>query len=199
MKTAIKISVIAAMLLALPATAQEKSIWQRVNVGATFNSIPVTYYAYQYGSGFLTNRPDRALNATASIRLWNRLEAGGYLSLMHCSPFGSLCYDDNFSRYTWYDNNLNLTGGIYAELHAIRFDRRLQRHNNVDYVLRGGFGLGGETDGVWGGFGMEVGFTKQMKITLYYDYGGFAYSNIVDNVSDFKPYRISLGLKVNLK
>ena len=35
--------------------------------------------------------------------------------------------------------------------------------------------------------------------TLYFDWGGFGFSNLVDVAEEIKPYRLSIGLKMNLK
>lgn len=195
MKKIIRLSIILAMLFATTATAQQKSVWQRVYVGATYNQIYSQYGMYPFGSGFLRNHPSRALNTTASVRLWKRLEVGGYLSIMHCSPMGLMSFNDSFTSISWNNNDLNLTGGALVALHALPLGSDI----GVDYVLRGGFGLNGETDGVWGGLGMEVRLARQLMATLYFDWGGFGFSNLVDIAEEVKPYRLSIGLKMNLK
>ncbi len=181
------------MLFSATANAQEQNIWQRINVGATFNQVGTQNV--QLGSGFLTNRPNRAIDAMASVRLWKRFEVGGYLSAMHSSPFGTMEYNDNFARISWDNNNLNLSGGLLVALHAVPLGGDFP----VDYVLRGGFGLGGETDGVWGGFGMEVRFTRQLMGTMYWDYGGFPFGSLIDVLDSEMSFRLSFGLKLNLK
>ena len=193
MKTAIKISIILAMLFATTANAQKTSIWQRVSVGATFNQVGTANV--QLGSGFLINRPNRAIGTTVSMRLWKRFEVGGYLSTMHSFPFGNGEFGDNYARISWDNNDLNITGGVLMAIHALPLDSDIP----LDYVLRGGFGLGGETDGVWGGIGMEVHLTRQLIATVCYDYGGFAFGNLIGDLDGESNIRISFGLKLNLK
>jgi hypothetical protein len=197
MKKTNKILLALAIVLSFSTASAQNSIWQRVIIGASFNANNLA--TYQFGSGFLSNRPNRALNATASVRLWNHLEAGGYLSLMGCSPFGTMVFDDSFARYTWDDNNYNVNGGIFVQLHTASFSQRHNR-NLPDFVIRGGFGLNGETDGVWGGFGYEYNITRQLLVSFYVDYGGFAYGNIIDNTFDDNVnWRLCLGLKFKIK
>jgi hypothetical protein len=197
MKTAIKISIILAMLFATTANAQKTSIWQRVSVGATFNQVGTQNV--QLGSGFLINRPNRAIGTTVSMRLWKRFEVGGYLSTMHSFPFGhELSYGANSDlrfNYHWDDNDLHVTGGVLMAIHALPIGSDFA----IDYVLRGGFGLSGETDGVWGGIGMEVHLTRQLIATLYYDYGGFPFGVFIENLDGESNTRMSIGLKLNLK
>ncbi len=195
MKTAIKISIILAMLFATTANAQKTSIWQRVSVGATFNQVGTQNV--QLGSGFLTNHPNRAIGTTVSMRLWKRFEVGGYLSTMHSFPFGYGGISSNFLNCTihWEDNDLHITGGVLMAIHALPIGSDFA----IDYVLRGGFGLGGETDGVWGGIGMEVHLTRQLIATVYYDYGGFAFGNLIGDLDGESNTRMSIGLKLNLK
>ena len=193
MKTAIKISIVLAMLFATTANAQKTNIWQRVSIGASFNQVGTA--TVQLGSGFLINRPNRAIGTTVSMRLWQRLEVGGYLSTMHSSPFGNGEFGDNYARIRWDNNDLNITGGVLMAIHALPLDSDIQ----LDYVLRGGFGLGGETDGVWGGIGMEVHLTRQLIATLYYDYGGFPFGGFIEDLDGESNIRVSFGLKLNLK
>ena len=193
MKTAIKISIVLAMLFATTANAQKTNIWQRVSIGASINQVGTANV--QLGSGFLINRPNRAIGTTVSMRLWKRFEVGGYLSTMHSFPFGNGEFGDNYARISWDNNDLNITGGVLMAIHALPLDSDIP----LDYVLRGGFGLGGETDGVWGGIGMEVHLTRQLIATLYYDYGGFAFGNLIGDLDGESNIRISFGLKLNLK
>ena len=181
------------MLFATTANAQKTSIWQRISVGATFNQVGTQNV--QLGSGFLINRPNRAIGTTVSMRLWKRFEVGGYLSTMHSSPFGNGDIGDNFTRISWDNNDLNIAGGLLMAIHALPLGNNFA----IDYVLRGGYGLGGETDGVWGGFGMEVHLTRQLIVTVYYDYGGFAFGNLIGDFDGESNARMSLGLKLNLK
>ena len=193
MKTAIKISIVLAMLFATTANAQKTNIWQRVSIGASINQVGTANV--QLGSGFLINRPNRAIGTTVSMRLWKRLEVGGYLSTMHSSPFGNGEIGDNFTRISWDNNDLNMSGGLLVALHCVPLGSDFV----IDYVLRGGFGLGGETDGVWGGIGMEVHLTRQLIATVCYDYGGFAFGNLIGDLDGESNIRISFGLKLNLK
>jgi len=45
----------------------------------------------------------------------------------------------------------------------------------------------------------ELIMTRQLMATLYFDWGGFGFSNLVDVAEETKPYRLSIGLKMNLK
>ena len=200
MKTTISISIVLAMLFATTTNAQEISFLQRVSVGATFNQFTGSYY--QFSSGFLTNHPNRALNATASIRLWKHLEFGGFASFMHCNPrcgeYSLSSSNRNFVFYqlSWNDNDMHLTGGFFIGLHSVSLKKRLDRDNYMDFVARGGWGLNGEVDGAWAGLGMEVRMTKQMLFTLYADYGSFTPMHRFDKGVTL---RVCYGLKYYLK
>ena len=46
---------------------------------------------------------------------------------------------------------------------------------------------------------MEVHLTRQLIATVCYDYGGFAFGNLIGDLDGESNTRMSIGLKLNLK
>lgn len=177
------------------------SAWERINIGLTFNQ--VISYNFQYGSGFLKNHPERAIEATASVRLWNHLEVGGYMSLMGASPYGNSSVREyngtQLYRLRW-ENGYAVSGGGFVQLHLISFAKRNTMEGVIDLTARAGFGMNGETDGAWVGFGAEYRVTRQIRIVTMVDWGQFPLADlmaITDN--ETSSWRSLIGIKFSLK
>lgn len=205
------ILIVSMVLCATMASAQSNSnhsILERINVGASVNKIYSPNFSFS--SGFLKNNPSIAMDVTGTVRIGNRICVGGYVSLMGCSPTGtssSQTYSTapGTTLYTlgWDNDKYNISGGILVELHSLRFNNRDNDEMNwADFIIRGGFGLNGQTDGIWCGFGYAYRINHYLSLTLFYDYGGFPYSTlnkITENYRSSVGGRLSLGMKLNLR
>ena len=176
------------------------SVWERVNIGLSYNTTASANF--RFGSGFLKNHPDKAIEATGSVRLWNHLEMGGYLSLMGASPFG-YSSAQNYNGITFYnlgwDNGYSLSGGAFVEGHLISFAKRNTLDGAIDFTARAGFGLSGQTDGLWCGFGMELRITRQIRFIMNVDYGNFPLVNLKEITDNETNWRAVYGVKISLK
>ena len=180
------------------------SILQRVSIG--MQTSIVAHANFTHGPGFLQKHPENAIEANITARLWNHIGVGGYLSLMGCSPDGfshsrTFGPGNETTLYTlgWNDNNYNLGGGAFIELHSNPFSNRNRSIINIDMVLRGGIGLGGQIEGPWVGIGEEWRVTPQLYLTIYFDYGEFKYSNLQDVTDNSQSFRSTFGMKIALK
>ena len=193
---------LSALMSAAQTADKNKSTYgllERTSIGINANQV-VTSFRF---SGFLKGNPSRALEATASVRIWQHLEVGGYMTLMGASPFassgGGNYGDRTLYHLEWSDNNYHLAGGAYIELHSVSLNRQKQSRLYTDLVARGGFGLNGMTDGFWGGVGAELGFTPQVRLVTNFDFGAFPMGHASEVVGNQTSSRVSVGLKINLK
>ena len=178
-----------------------ESVWERVNIGLTFNGTGSANFLF--GSGFLKNHPERALEAFASVRLWNHLEIGGYLSLMGSSPYGySSVHDYNGTqlyRVGWDNNGYALSGGAFIEAHLTSFAKRNTIDGAIDIKARGGFGLNGQADGLWGGVGFEYRIARQIRVVFDVDFGNFPLADLMAVCDNETSWRGVIGLKFSLR
>ena len=197
-KTALTIFLCLSALLSTAQNADKNKstygLLERTSIGINVNQV-VTSFRF---SGFL-----KALEATASVRIWQHLEVGGYMTLMGASPFassgGGNYGDRTLYHLEWSDNNYHLAGGAYVELHSVSLNRQKRSHLYTHLVARGGFGLNGMTDGFWGGVGVELGFTPQVRLVSNFDFGAFPMGHASEVVGNQTSSRVSVGLKINLK
>lgn len=183
-------------------TNQKKSSYgllERTFIGITVDQMAGEFYF----PGFLKGNPSRALEATASVRLWQHIELGGYMTLMGADPFassgGGNYGDRTLYHLEWTDNHYHLAGGAFVELHSLALNKARRSRVYTDLIARGGFGLNGMTDGFWGGFGVELGFTPQFRIVCNYDFGAFPFGHASEVTGAYASQRLSIGLKISLK
>ncbi|MBR6292229.1 MAG: hypothetical protein IKR33_05460, partial [Bacteroidales bacterium] len=78
-KAALTIFLCLSALLSTAQTADKNKstygLLERTSIGINANQV-VTSFRF---SGFLKGNPSRALEATASVRIWQHLEVGGYM------------------------------------------------------------------------------------------------------------------------
>lgn len=186
------------------ASAQNSSFLHRTDVGLTFNTL--SSVNFNFGSGLLKCHPERSIDLSASFHLWQHLELGGFLSLQGASSTGnsgmyniSIAPNVDYYYLAWDDNKYHLSGGMMVQLHLNSFDKRFQRDNILDIVARGGWGLGGQVDGFWIGFGEEFRISRQVVWTISADYGNFPFATLKQIADDETGWRFSTGLKISLK
>lgn len=202
-KTALTIFFCLSALLSAAQTADKNKsaygLLERTSIGINVNQVATSFRF----SGFLKGNPSRALEATASVRIWQHLEVGGYMTLMGADPFAS-SGGDNYGDRTlyhleWTDNNFHLAGGAFVELHSLSLNRQKRSRIYSDLIARGGFGLNGMTDGFWGGLGAELGFTPQVRLVCNFDFGAFPMGHASEVIESQTSSRVSIGLKISLK
>lgn len=184
----------------LAAAQNNSNLLERVNIGLAYNITGNVNFTF--GPGILKDRPTSAIEASASVRLWQHLGVGAHLSLMGAKPTTSAAIDidPTTTLYTLgWENGYRLYGGLFAELHWMPFSKRHAHNFGYDMLLRGGYDFGGQADGWWGGIGMEWRLTKQLLLTMYADYGQLPFRDL-DKVTENTAYgRASFGLKFFLK
>ena len=180
--------------------AAKSSLWQRIELGTSFNYMNSAYF--RFGPGLLANHPERAIDATASIHIWNHFEAGAYLSLQGASPFGTSRNepvasgsDDRLYVIGWDGNGLQFSGGAFFAAHLLGY----LDVKGLDVVARVGLGLGGQTDGAWFGVGFEYAVSNQLRLSLMADFGGMPAANLLGTADGTMQGSLCLGLKYRLK
>ena len=190
----------------LPVNCQPStgSLLYRTNVELNLSTLNSA--TFNFGNGLLKSHPERSLNLNATVRILQHIEAGAVLSLQGTSPFGhsgtyplSTANGVDYYYLGWDDNRYHLSGGVILQLHLNAFDKRFDRSNIVDLVLRGGWGLGGQVDGFWFGFGEEFRIARQLLWTISADYGGFPFATIKQVAENEIGWRFCTGLKISLK
>lgn len=202
-KTALTILLCLTVFLAAAQTTNYKKstygLLERTSIGVNVNQMAGEFYF----SGFLKGNPSRALETTVSVRLWQHVELGGYMTLMGADPFASSGGENHGNRtlyhLEWTDNHYHFAGGALVELHLLSLDKARRSRFYSDLVARGGFGLNGITDGFWGGFGVEFGFTPQIRMFMNFDYGAFPFGHASEVTGSATSYRSCIGMKISLK
>lgn len=159
---------------------------------------------FNFGPGIISNHPNRSINTSASIRIGEWVDVGGYLSLMGCSPEG---YSEattvgTTELYTlgWNDNKYHIGGGAIIELHSVAFRDRDKTNKWMDMVVRCGFGKGGLHDGFfWGGLGEEMRLSHNMRIFIYIDYGNNHFADLEEVTDNSVGWNCTIGLHFSLK
>lgn len=184
--------------------ASNNSILHRTNVSLSLNSL--TSLNFDFGGGLLNGHPERSVDLTASIRLWQHVEVGGVLSLQGASNTGfsgvyhfNSAPNVNYFYLGWDDNRYHIGGGAMVQIHLISFDKRYIRDNNLDLVVRGGWGTGGQVDGFWFGIGEELRISRQLIWSVSCDYGEFPFAYLKQVADDESGWRFTTALKISLK
>ena len=190
--------------LALAQNRPGNTILHRTNIELTYNYLGSVNF--KYGGGFLKHHPERAIDLNASMRIMQHLEVGAVLSLRGTSATGfsgtyplSTAPNVDFFYLGWDDSRYHLSAGVMVQLHLNPFDKRYRRENRADLLLRGGWGLGGQVDGFWFGFGEEFRVTRQLLWTISADYGAFPIATLQQLADNEIGWRFCTGLKISLK
>lgn len=182
----------------------QSGLLERTNVGLSFNSLKSVNFSF--GNGVLKGHPERSVDLTAGVRLWQHLELGAVLSLQGASATGSsgvyrpsTAPNVDFYYLQWDDNRYHLGGGVILQLHLVKFDKRFQRDNKIDLLLRGGWGHGAQVDGFWFGFSEEFRISRQLVWYMGADYGDFPFSHLKQVADGESAWRFTTGLKLSLR
>ena len=182
-------------------TTKNGGVLDRINMELSVNSLQSPNF--YFGSGLLKGHPERAVDLTASVRLWQHVEIGGVLSLQGASQSGhsgiATIGDIDYYYLGWDDNRYHLGGGIKVQLHLTPFDKRYLHSELVDLTLRGGWGLGGQVEGFWFGAGEELRLSRQLVWTISADYGQFPFADLKQVAGNESAWRFCTGLKISLK
>lgn len=182
-------------------TATKSGILERINLELSINSLRSTNF--YFGSGLLKGHPERAVDLTASIRLWQHVEIGGVLSLQGASQSGhsgiETIGDIDYYYLGWDDNRYHFGGGVTAQIHLTSFDKRYLHSELVDLCLRGGWGYGAQVKGFWFGAGEEFRISRQLVWTISADYGQFPFADLKQVADNESSWRFCTGLKLSLK
>ena len=183
---------------------QSTTMTQRTNIGLSLNTLTSTNFVF--GSGFLKGHPERCVDLTATVNLWRHVEVGAVLSLQGTSPTGysgvahfATAPNVDYYYLGWDDSRYHLSGGVIIQLHLNNFEKRYLRENRFDLVARGGWGLGGQVDGFWVGFGEEFRITRQLIWSISADYGNFPFATLKQVADNETGWRFTVGLKCSLR
>ena len=199
-------AIIAICLIVSSINAQESSnsLLHRTNLELGMKILPSTNF--NFGGGFLKYHPERSLDLTASVNIWEYFMVGATLSLQGASSTGfsgttsfSKASDIDFYYIGWDDNKYHLSGGVMIEAHTIPFSKRYMRNNLLGFFAHAGWGLGGQVDGFWFGFGEELRLSRQLVFSLSLDYGSFPFAYLIGVADNESSWRVGLGLKFSLR
>lgn len=192
------------MVTTINAQESSNSLLHRTNIELSLKTIPSANF--NFGGGILKYHPERSLDLTASVNVWEYFVAGATLSLQGASSTGfsgvtsfTKVSDVDFYYLGWDDNKYHLSGGVIVEAHTIPFSKRYMRNNLLGLFVRAGWGLGGQVDGFWFGFGEEIRLSRQLVFSLSLDYGSFPFADLIGVADNESSWRMGLGLKLSLR
>ena len=173
--------------------------WHRLNVSADASFQPSVF---QFGSGLLTNHPERSVNIAVNYRLGQHWEVGLYSNLVGAN---TMCSGDesigNGQHVHWMnvDNQFDLGWGATVQLHLVPY--KMRHDVGFDMALRIGMDVAeAEADRFWGGLRWTYDLSRHLSLSMSADIGSFYFGRTYNHVVGFKGTggRISLGVQVEL-